>query len=479
MIAFSTDSNVAARGVYLLSFLPESDVDRLVGYAAQQGKRSFAAAIPDNPYGTVVEAAFKQSVGRRNGRIVALERYSVDRAQMQATSATCAQAAARPTRCSSPTPPTPCRRWCRRWPPTASTPGACSCSAAACGKTRRSFPVRRCEGAWYAGPDVAGFRNFSGRYRTNYGQDPVRTATLVYDAVALVAALTKTQGQRRFSEEVLTNPSGFTGIDGLFRFRRDGVNQRGLAVMRVSPTGGQMISPRAAVVQRSATLKPGRHAARSATTASSTGNPAGVTRSLPSGVVSTAPSCSRMAMRRGSSGAAGEPLIARGIDAFGEPQAHQQELVGHLRAQQHLVGDDAVAERFDPHQPGFRTPLGSGGVALAVDVEAAMRAGADAGVFVRAPVDEIVPALGAGPRVIGNLVGGEARGGADLLRGVVERAREVLVGHRELAGRTQRGERRVGLDGELIEREMLGGLGERALELGAPRPRASAPAAHR
>jgi branched-chain amino acid transport system substrate-binding protein len=42
---------------------------------------------------------------------------------------------------------------------------------------------------------------------------------------------------------VLTNNSGFNGIDGLFRFRRDGVNQRGLAVMRVTPTGGQIISP--------------------------------------------------------------------------------------------------------------------------------------------------------------------------------------------------------------------------------------------
>ena len=61
----------------------------------------------------------------------------------------------------------------------------------------------------------------------------MRTATLAYDAVALVAALVKTQGAQRFSEQVLTNPSGFAGIDGLFRFRTDGTNERGLAVMRV------------------------------------------------------------------------------------------------------------------------------------------------------------------------------------------------------------------------------------------------------
>jgi len=42
---------------------------------------------------------------------------------------------------------------------------------------------------------------------------------------------------------VLTNPSGFTGIDGLFRFRADGTNERGLAVLRVSTTGAQIVSP--------------------------------------------------------------------------------------------------------------------------------------------------------------------------------------------------------------------------------------------
>src|SRR5881628_1802936 len=79
VIAFSTDSSVAGRGVYLLSFLPESDVNRIVDYSASVGKRSFAALLPDNAYGTVVEGAFKTAVSRRGGRIVAFEKYSGDR----------------------------------------------------------------------------------------------------------------------------------------------------------------------------------------------------------------------------------------------------------------------------------------------------------------------------------------------------------------------------------------------------------------
>ena len=98
---------------------------------------------------------------------------------------------------------------------------------------------RRSRAAGYAAPDAAGYRSFSARYRQRFNQDPVRTATLAYDAVALVAALVKTQPdpQVRFSPQVLTNPSGFTGIDGLFRFLPNGTNQRGLAVLRVTRRG--------------------------------------------------------------------------------------------------------------------------------------------------------------------------------------------------------------------------------------------------
>jgi len=243
VIAFSTDSNVAARGVYLLSFLPESDVDRIIGYAASQGKRSFAALVPDNAYGTVVEAAFKQVVARRGGRVVALERYPLDRAQMQGPVRNVAQAAGRADAIFIPdgsdAVPTVVQ--------TLNANGIDTKRVQLLGtglwEDAQIFSNPQLEGAWYAGPDSTGFRNFSGRYRSRYGQDPVRTASLAYDAVALVAALVKTQGKQRFSQEVLTNSSGFTGIDGLFRFRPDGTNQRGLAVLRVTPTGGQIVSP--------------------------------------------------------------------------------------------------------------------------------------------------------------------------------------------------------------------------------------------
>jgi branched-chain amino acid transport system substrate-binding protein len=243
VIAFSTDANVAARGVYLLSFLPESDVERIISFAASQGKRSFAALVPDNAYGTVVEGAFKQAVGRRNGRVVALEHYPLDRGQMQAPARNVALAAKGADAIFIPDGADAVPTVVQALISNGIDPRRVQLMGTGLWEDAQIFSTPALEGAWYAGPDSSGFRNFSARYRTRYGQDPVRTATLAYDAVTLVAALIKSQGEKRFSEEVLTNPSGFAGVDGLFRFRQDGLNQRGLAVLRVSPTGGQIISP--------------------------------------------------------------------------------------------------------------------------------------------------------------------------------------------------------------------------------------------
>jgi ABC-type branched-subunit amino acid transport system substrate-binding protein len=244
IIAFSTDANVASNGVYLLSFLPESDVDRIVQYAASTGKRSYAALIPDNPYGTVVEAAFKQAIARRSGsQIAALERYPHDKAAMAAPIRNIALGSTRADALFIPD-------------------GGDTVPDVVAGLIADGVNLRRLQllgtglwddprifataalaGGWYAAPDGTGYRNFATRYRARYNQDPVRTATLSYDAVALIAALVKTQGPQAFTPQVLTNPSGFSGIDGLFRFRPDGTNERGLAVLKVAAAGPQVISP--------------------------------------------------------------------------------------------------------------------------------------------------------------------------------------------------------------------------------------------
>jgi branched-chain amino acid transport system substrate-binding protein len=243
VIAFSTDANVASAGVYLLSFLPESDVDRIVQYAASTGKHSYVALIPDNPYGTVVEAAFKQAVARRGGQIVALQRYPHDKAAMAKLGRGGAQVAARADALFIADGGDVVPDVAQALVDNGINLKRLQLLGTGLWDDPRIYSAPSLGGGLYAAPDGVGYRNFSARYHARYNQDPVRTATLAYDAVALVAALVKTQGPQRFSEQVLTNPSGFTGIDGLIRFRPDGTNERGLAVFWVTTSGAQIAAP--------------------------------------------------------------------------------------------------------------------------------------------------------------------------------------------------------------------------------------------
>jgi ABC-type branched-subunit amino acid transport system substrate-binding protein len=243
VIAFSTDVSVAARGVYLLSFLPETDVRRIVDFSVSRGKRSFAALLPDNAYGTVVEGAFQQEVSRRGGRVLVLEKYTPDANRINEAVRRVSQAANQVDTIFIPDSPDAVPQVVNALVANGVDLRRVQLLGSGLWEDSRISSTGAIEGAWYAAPGATGFSNFSSRYRARYGQDPVRTATLAYDAVALVAALVKTQGPQRFSETALTNPSGFAGIDGVFRFRPDGTNERGLAVLRVTPSGGQVLSP--------------------------------------------------------------------------------------------------------------------------------------------------------------------------------------------------------------------------------------------
>jgi branched-chain amino acid transport system substrate-binding protein len=243
MIAFSTDSNVAAPGAYLLGFLPESQVDRIVAYAVSQGKRSFIGLVPVSAYGSVAEGEFKQAVARRGGRIVAVERYGDDRNKIGDVAKVIAQSAAQAD---------------ALFIPDGDTAGDVAAALASAGVNLRQLAIMgtqlwddpkvfansQLEGAWYAGPEPDGFRGFSERYRSRYQQDPQKPAALAYDAVALVVALVKAQGLQRITNEALTTPGGFTSrVNGVFRFRNDGTNQRGLAILKVTPSGGDVVAP--------------------------------------------------------------------------------------------------------------------------------------------------------------------------------------------------------------------------------------------
>jgi hypothetical protein len=241
MIAFSTDSNVAARGIYLLSFQPENDIDRVISFAAARGKRSITGFVPDNAYGNVVEAAIKQYASARGAKVNAVERYGAGQAD-PLSAVRRAHAAYRVTDLIIIADGAEATvRMLNALNSVGVTPRRMQFAGAGLWDDQNVFAIKELDGAWFAAPDDSGFRGFSQRYRARFGSDPARTASLAYDAVSLVAQLVKTQGANRFTEEVLTSRSGFAGVDGVFRFRNDGTCERSLSIMEIRANASRVI----------------------------------------------------------------------------------------------------------------------------------------------------------------------------------------------------------------------------------------------
>lgn len=241
IIAFSTDLSIASRGVYLLSFLVETYAARIVDYAASQGKKSAAILAPENDYANVATAAFQTAAAARGLRVALIERYKAG-----AVATAVGNVAALGDQID-----------CLFIPEQAAAMPELSRALTARGVDSRKLQILgtglwndarvlslpALQGAWFATPENSGFIAFSQRYRAKFGAEPARVATLCYDAVSLVAALARTQGARRFSDEVLTAPTGFNGADGVFRFLPDGSNQRGLAVVQIGKGATTVVSP--------------------------------------------------------------------------------------------------------------------------------------------------------------------------------------------------------------------------------------------
>jgi hypothetical protein len=245
IVAFSTDTSSASKGVYLLGFLPQSDVDRIIGYAASQGKRSYAALLPNNSYGTIVEAALQRAVANAGGRVMAVERYQLDRVSMQEKATTIANLVKSGTVDAIFMPDA--GDAAPFLGQVLAANGARSDKIKILGSSQWDDPRFAAEsnlnGAWYPAADNAGYNAFAKRYQAAFGSVPNRKATLAYDATSLAAGLTARFGADRFSDQVLTNPSGFIGLDGAFRLLPNGLNERGLAVYEIQTGKTVVVSP--------------------------------------------------------------------------------------------------------------------------------------------------------------------------------------------------------------------------------------------
>ncbi|NOU04965.1 MAG: penicillin-binding protein activator [Hyphomicrobiaceae bacterium] len=252
MVAFSNDRAVAGTGVHLLSFLAGPEVQRVVSYAAAQGKKRLVAFVPDDAYGKLVEQALRDAVLKAGVKLVALETYPTDgngrtspvlekfkklRDEMRATEehGDPIDAIFIPGGEETVQLIGPLFKQVDLDPTKIKVLGTGALDTPNAGRDPAFV------GTWFATPDPKGFKDFSERYAKANGHAPPRIASLAYDATSLSAALGTAPPGARFIPSAMTRQSGFTGVDGLFRLTQEGPAERALAIMEVRELGAQVI----------------------------------------------------------------------------------------------------------------------------------------------------------------------------------------------------------------------------------------------
>ncbi len=249
MLALSTDTTLADQNVFVMGFAPGAQVERAINYAHAHGMHHFGALIPKGAYGDLVRNVFQTAIAQNNDDIADIETF--DPAQHDSAAAVTALAAHRDQMDALLLPE-----------------GGEDLNLIAGQLSSAGFDKQHLRligtglwdtadighaaflvGGWYAAPDPHARQNFLKAYIKTYGQEPPRLATLAYDATALAALLAKQGGH--FDRTSLTSPSGFAGVDGIFRLTDQGLVERGLAVLEVSSEGGHVVDSAPATFVRS------------------------------------------------------------------------------------------------------------------------------------------------------------------------------------------------------------------------------------
>ncbi len=275
MVTFSTDWTLAGDGTYVIGFLPFTQVIRVVGHAASQGVKRLAILAPEGTYGDAVVETARWQAARSGTLISGVGRYDDTPESLAAAVAAVSNAAERAAALET------ARQQLRARSDEAARGylaqlagaggfGPLPCDAvlvaqggerlpevlAALASADLAAPQVRLlgtglwddpglwkqpllAGAWFSAPSPALREGFTARYRQAFGENPPRLSTLAYDATALAMVMDGSAG----SGQALQSPEGFVGIDGIFRFRSNGLVERGLPVLEIRDGRVRVVSP--------------------------------------------------------------------------------------------------------------------------------------------------------------------------------------------------------------------------------------------
>ncbi|MEQ9675413.1 MAG: penicillin-binding protein activator, partial [Roseovarius indicus] len=247
VLAFSNNPTIAGGNLFVLGQTFNTTANRLVGYAASQGRDRIMTVYASNLAGRLGRAAIQEAITlngavpagsvsyefSQQGVISVLPQIKNTAQQNDANAIflTANTAGALPL-------------FSQMLPEN----GLGQDSIQYIGLARWDTPPQTLElpgvqGGWFALPDPGRSAQFQNRFQSAYGAPPHALSGLAYDGIAAVGALVTGGSRNALSKEALTQPAGFQGVNGVFRFLPNGSNERGLAVATIQDKQVKVLSP--------------------------------------------------------------------------------------------------------------------------------------------------------------------------------------------------------------------------------------------
>ncbi len=251
VLSFSNNPTVAGGNVFILGTTFETIADRLISHTVGAGFGNVAIVHQEGIEGELGRDAVTAAITRNGGAIATTLSYPLSLEQMSEQ----ASAIAEGLRASGANAvfftDSPLQGLGFMTASLASNRFRTNRDAQFIGLTRwdtsdEVLNTPSLQGGWFTTPDPALLLQFQTRYQLAYATEAHGLSGLAYDGIAAIGAMisaAKAVGDdNAFSIQRLTDPNGFAGVTGVFRFRSNGTNQRALAIMEVDEGVATMIS---------------------------------------------------------------------------------------------------------------------------------------------------------------------------------------------------------------------------------------------
>jgi len=247
VLSFSNNTSIAGGNVFVLGNTFENTAQRLVGYARGKGKTNIFVVHGRDTAEEAGRDAILGAIQGSGARVAGVASFNLSQEGVtQAAPSIAAQALAAQADAVFMTSGT--SGALSFLVDGLSAAGLPSSAAQYVGLQRLDIPISAVslpslQGGWFALPDPNLTARFNARYQSAYGSQPHPIAGLAYDGIAAIGALVAGGKGSTLSAAALTQGSGFIGVNGIFRLRGDGTNQRGMAVAQIQNNQVVVIDP--------------------------------------------------------------------------------------------------------------------------------------------------------------------------------------------------------------------------------------------